>query len=687
VAVQPLRTLIRHLRRSAGPPGEGTPTDVQLLDRWTAQRDEAAFELLLWRHGPMVLAACRRLIHDAHAAEDAFQASWLVFLRKANSLRRREAVAAWLHRVACRVALRARAAAARRGERERPAVDGATPTEDPEAERHDLRALLDEEIDRLPERYRRPFVLCVLQGRSHAEAARELGRPQGTVSSWLARARQRLRGRLTRRGVTLGAAGLAVAEGEELAAAAVSRVMSMSTAASGAGAVPATVAALAEGVLQAMYHKKLILTAGLLLAAVVVVGTGGLAYHALGAAQDEALQSGTDSGKVPAKEKGAVLRAWVEQIAKRVGDKDEGFSLLLSNGEFVDVDKRTRYLIETGDDARPAKLQDMLGKQVFISTERHGRRKVALVVEVIWPQPAAAEAARAFAWGPPHDGLRLGIAGTKDRQLFVALENLGTEDRVVNLGMMLANGKKQYPAALKPTLMDARGNTYVLGQALPGVAGRVDPMVVPLSAGGRYTVRISLAEWVELNGVRKMPGAGLFRATAAFEGKAVKQTNADSAGLALMPYWTGTLRSGQVELTLPAPPWGPEAGNPKKGAERKAGNLRATIAVNREVFHQGKIKELQLTFGVTNNGDKVIDPQIAAAKILVNGKALADSGLILGNGPRDARATALPPGESVAFSYALGDYFTRPGRYRVSWQGEGFRSPEIVFRVLAQGSE
>jgi RNA polymerase sigma factor (sigma-70 family) len=198
---QPLQALIRRLRRAAAPPGDGLLGDAELLERWAHHRDEAAFELLLWRHGPLVLAACRRLLVDAHAAEDAFQATWLIFLRKAGSVRRREALPAWLHRVACRVALRARAAAARRHSRERPGADALAVAAPDDTAGRQLGAVLDEEIDRLPGHYRRAFVLCVLQGKPYAEAARELGRPQGTVASWAARARERLRVRLRRRGV------------------------------------------------------------------------------------------------------------------------------------------------------------------------------------------------------------------------------------------------------------------------------------------------------------------------------------------------------------------------------------------------------------------------------------------------------------------------------------------------------
>src|SRR5262245_27785467 len=124
---RPLHALIRRLRKAAGPPGEGAPTDGELLGRWARSGDEAAFELLLWRHGPMVLAAGRRRLRDGHLAEDAFQATWLVLLRRAAAVRRPEALPAWLHRVACRVALRVRATAARRAYREGPLIDATAP--------------------------------------------------------------------------------------------------------------------------------------------------------------------------------------------------------------------------------------------------------------------------------------------------------------------------------------------------------------------------------------------------------------------------------------------------------------------------------------------------------------------------------------------------------------------------------
>src|SRR5262245_13351778 len=190
-----LPSVLRHLHLASGVP------DAQLLERFSTQRDEAAFELLVWRHGGMVLRTCRRLLRDAHEAEDAFQATFLALARRADSVGR-GSVGGWLYQVAYRVALRARARRARWEAREQPADRRAGPP-DPlaEAGRREDRRVLDDEVNRLPEKYRVAFVLCCLEGHSSAEAARALGCPVGTVESRLARARRRLRAGLTRQGM------------------------------------------------------------------------------------------------------------------------------------------------------------------------------------------------------------------------------------------------------------------------------------------------------------------------------------------------------------------------------------------------------------------------------------------------------------------------------------------------------
>jgi RNA polymerase sigma factor (sigma-70 family) len=182
-------------------PGVEDPTDGQLLERFVSRRDESAFAALVRRHGRMVLGVCRRVLGDAHHAEDASQAAFLVLVRKAASLGRPPSLANWLYAVAYRTALKARANAARRWACERQAVP-LPPTAPPdEVVRREARAALDEELSRLPECYRAPLVLCYLEGRTNEDAARALGWPTGSISYWLARGRAILRERLTRRGL------------------------------------------------------------------------------------------------------------------------------------------------------------------------------------------------------------------------------------------------------------------------------------------------------------------------------------------------------------------------------------------------------------------------------------------------------------------------------------------------------
>src|SRR5947209_8379126 len=201
-----LQSLMRFLRSSALA-GDDTSADTALLHRFVTHRDDAAFAALVERHGPMVLGVCRRVLHNATDADDAFQAAFIVLAGKARSIARPELLGSWLYRVAFRAALRARAAAARRPEQAAPAADLAVTNRD--AETAELRRVLDEEIDRLPLKYRVPVVLCYLEGHTNEEAARRLRCPTGTIASRLATARERLRTRLVRRGVTLTAGALA----------------------------------------------------------------------------------------------------------------------------------------------------------------------------------------------------------------------------------------------------------------------------------------------------------------------------------------------------------------------------------------------------------------------------------------------------------------------------------------------
>ncbi len=280
--------LVRFVRRLAVPDGAGT-ADAQLLRRYL-QGDAAAFAALVQRHGPMVFGVCRRMLGDVPDAEDCFQATFLVLARRARAVGRPELVGGWLHAVACRVAARARAVRARRQARERQVIDVPAPESTPGFVWSELRPVLDEEVARLPERYRLPFVLCYLHGHTNAEAAALLGCPRGTVMSRLATARERLRRRLTRRGITLSAAGLGALVGE-YATAAVPAALVQSTIHSIAGAGSTEVAVLAKGVLATMRMHRLARVFGLLvLTALFAGGTGALLRVPLFAQAEAATQ-------------------------------------------------------------------------------------------------------------------------------------------------------------------------------------------------------------------------------------------------------------------------------------------------------------------------------------------------------------------------------------------------------------
>lgn len=260
-------------------------TDRQLLERFTNRRGEvaeSAFAALVDRHGPLVLSVCRARLRDEHESLDAFQATFLVLMHKAGSLWVRDSLAPWLHAVAFRVASRARSSAARRRGHERQFAERAAvcPDGDEVGDGADLRLVLHEEIHRLPERFRIPVVLCDLEGRTHQQAAEQLGWPIGTVKSRQARGRERLRHRLVRRGVT-PTVGLGAVLASQSARAAVPVSMAnstvqiasrLATGAAGAGAVSAPVAVLVKGVLNAMFLNKLGFSTLILLAAGVTAG-------------------------------------------------------------------------------------------------------------------------------------------------------------------------------------------------------------------------------------------------------------------------------------------------------------------------------------------------------------------------------------------------------------------------------
>jgi RNA polymerase sigma factor (sigma-70 family) len=273
-----MNRLVPHLRRAA----LMGLTDRELLEALVTRRDETAFEVLLRRHGPMVLAVCRRVLRNSHDAEDAFQATFLVLIRKAATVQKRDALGCWLYGVAYRTAQKARTMNTRRRNREQ----HATPR--PPRPETSLSFDLDDELNALPEKYRVPVVLCELEGRSRKEVARQLNVPEGTLSSRLAAARKTLAKRLREHGWS-GAAPAVLPP-----------LLLTSTRQAGAqllagrpatGVVSAEVLALTQGVLKAMFVNKLkALTLVLILAGLVGAGARSFGDRALAESPTAAAQ-------------------------------------------------------------------------------------------------------------------------------------------------------------------------------------------------------------------------------------------------------------------------------------------------------------------------------------------------------------------------------------------------------------
>jgi RNA polymerase sigma factor (sigma-70 family) len=283
-----LDTVVRHIRRMAMGTNYRECSDAQLLQQFVSQRDDAAFTALVRRHENLVWRVCWHALAHVQDTEDAFQATFVVLAHSAAKIDKREMLGSWLHGVALRIALKAKRDAARRRRHEREAANVPKRKQVSELSWREVCQVLDEEVQRLPEKYRTPFVLCVLEEKSLAEAARLLGWKLGTVSGRLSRARKQLQDRLTRREIRLSAVVASLALTHSAATASVPAGLSATTIHTAlsylvrpdaaANVLPANVATFVQGAMKPMLSTKIKLAAVMFLA--VNCGMAGVALSA-----------------------------------------------------------------------------------------------------------------------------------------------------------------------------------------------------------------------------------------------------------------------------------------------------------------------------------------------------------------------------------------------------------------------
>jgi RNA polymerase sigma factor (sigma-70 family) len=338
-------------------------TDGQLLECFVTRRDEVAFAALVRRHGPMVWSVCGRVLRDLHDAEDAFQATFLVLVRRAGSVVPREKVANWLYGVAYQTARKARAAAARKLAREKRVADVPEPSLPDSETCADLWLVLDRELSHLPDKYRSAILYCDLEGKTRKEAAGQFGVPEGTLSGWLSRGRTLLAKRLARRGLLLSSGVLAAGLTRTASAAGVSAVVPRAVieAATGAvarqetaGSVSSAVESLTKRVMRTMFLHKLkrIALAAAVLGAIGL--GGGFLSRDLATAQQEKPSerhaAGTPAGREPAK-----ADRYLEAVKKDLAALQGEWELVsfVGYGTNLDLpaDRAKRTLVIAGNEA------------------------------------------------------------------------------------------------------------------------------------------------------------------------------------------------------------------------------------------------------------------------------------------------------------------------------------------------
>jgi RNA polymerase sigma factor (sigma-70 family) len=556
-----LKTAVRRIRSLAGPP-DGI-SDSDLLARYRASRDERAFAALVGRHGPAVLGTCRRILADPHAAEDAFQATFLVLARRAGAIRRAAALGFWLHGVAVRVSMKLKGRLARQP-RCVPVVEiPADPRDD--VLWRDVRRVLDEEVNRLPERLRLPVYLCYFEGKTRDEAADALGWKVSTLRGRLEDGRSRLRTRLALRGIELSAALLAVSAATD--GLAVGDVLMESTVRAAGGSASEVVRSLVRGVAASGVAAKTKLTAGMIVLAL------GLGTALLGFRGDPGQAAGPGPGlkPPPADEKPkppaelialmqAADRIWVvdsptdknpvpepAEVLKGMSPPAPGYSFAFKADALRDLPRTEHRWV------------------VFFKSidEVDHIPKVAPLAVDKWFVPADDATLAALReyfppceWGESSNGLRLGLYArpkADEPTVEVVLQNIGTKNLTVE--QFRGNYFDDWPH-LTFTVTGPDGKAYRLERQGGAHKDSDAPTDRVLKAGDRYIHVVRLNRWLTApergarGGSAGNAPAGLFAGGGEFK---VQATYMLTDGRDPPRWWIGKLTAGPVTVSIPAP--------------------------------------------------------------------------------------------------------------------------------------
>lgn len=780
--------VVQHLCKAVLRHDDARLTDGQLLGRFIEQRDEAAIAALVRRHGPMVWGVCLRILRTHHDAEDAFQATFLVLLRKAGSVRKREMVGNWLYGVAHQTALKARQMVAKKSVRERQVMDMPEPAVKGQIHTCDLQAVLDQELSRLPDKYRIAIVLCDLEGMTRKTAARQLGLPEGTLAGRLTRGRAMLARRLGRNGLAVSGGALATVLAQHAASAAVptsviaATMKTVSAIAAGqatAGLISAKVASLTDGMVKAMFLQKLkSVVALLLIVGIAATGASLLICHTA-AGQGDQKPPAEKSVAPAAKHEKEGFTAW----GNEVGGLQAGLGFrpgehrVYHHGETVKFVLRVRNVGKEAVDFKhiraffvenPPKITDANGKMVQLpnyktrdqglhtsrSTNVAPGKEVELYEWAIDLQPNGEDSSRSFihgsgkfslqcerivgptwlnpdhpnptltklatgklelevksdsppagrktpkqkqdesltAWGKEAGGLQAGLSiRPHEKRVYRHGEVITLVVRVRNVSKQTVKFEyvRQFLDENLPTVTSADGTT--VKQLRLAMLGFHEPTEVSLEPGKEIELESRLPLRYELRPTNlgdepTTKERHLFVGTGKVSFQYDQVFGNSSAGAIKLAPALSNLGTGKVELEIKSdPPAVPEKKVPQKQepGDPMAKKFWAGMSVNQPLFRAGQNTNLlQFNFALINESDKVVDPKIPGyPRLVVNGKEL-DLSLIPGVGLRDARFKALPPGDNLQFGMAAGQFFEKPGVYRVYWQGEEYRSNEVVFQVI-----